>query len=207
MTRTSSNSPHDRYASAAAFAVSVAIFATSCGPQASGEFTFGTPLEFQECFETLDPMEPSFFASRNRIDSVGIFAQSRPDVQADADIVHIEVYRSPDDVRSIKGQTLAISGPKEPDPQVRAALAVNASCPDLGNSFELRGDVTFDEISTESGDTVRGQLTNGTVVVVSDDEPTRTVVEDVSGSWDFTVDLGAPYRNYPTFDDEYRRSP
>jgi hypothetical protein len=180
---------------------------TSCGPQGEGEFTFGTPLEYQECFEELDPMVPSFFATRDRIDSVGVFAQSRPDVQSDADLVHIEVYRAPDDVSKVEGEPLTLAGPDVPLPQARAALAVNASCPDLGESFELRGTVTFEEIGANSGDLVRGELTDGSVVVVSDDEPTRTVVEDVAGSWDFTVELGAPYRNYPTFDDEYRRSP
>lgn len=180
---------------------------TSCGPQGDGEFTFGTPLEYEECFETLDPMTPTFFASRNRIDSVGVFAQSRPDVQADADLVHIEVYRPPGEVSKVEGQQLTISGPEESNPNVRAALAVNASCPELGESFELRGTVVFERISAENGDMVRGELTDGSVVVVSDDEPTRTVVEDVSGNWDFVVEIGAPYRNYPTFDDEYRRSP
>ncbi|MGM0558286.1 MAG: hypothetical protein ACQEVA_18020 [Myxococcota bacterium] len=196
-----------RHVLGVALAMCCVSLTTSCGPQGEGEFTFGTPLEYQECFEKVDPIMPTFYAARDRIDSVGVFIQTRPDVQADADLVHIEVYRAPDDISKVEGEALTLAGPNDPLPQARAALAVNASCPDLGESFELRGTVTFDEIGANAGDAVRGELTDGTVVVVSDDEPTRTVAEDVAGAWDFTVEVGAPYRNYPTFDDEYRRSP
>ena len=183
-----------------------ALVVTGCAEPDEGEFRFEGVLEHRDCIESASPLDPSFFAARDRRDSVGVFAQSRPDVQSDADIVHIEVYDAAA-VENRLGQPIELGTSLDDDPVVRGAVSFAESCPKLDDSFELRGQVVFDEIDTRRGQQVRGELQNASLVSVDSDEQTTVVADDVSGFWDFTVRVGAPYREYPTFEDEYPRSP
>lgn len=154
------------------------------------------------CLDAAFPFDPSFFAARERIDSVGVFLQSRARLGQDADIVYFEVLE-PDEVR---GEESAVSfgGPPSASTPIRAEIDLGESCPKLNASLRLQGSVQFDALGTESGDRVAGELLEGTLV---DSRSGETVAGSVTGRWDFVVETTAPHRTYPTYDDEYQVDP
>lgn len=187
----------------AAIAWLVVIAAGCGGATDSGRFDVDEVRAHESCLDAMFPFEPEFFAARERIDSIGLFMQSKTRPTQDADLVYIEVY----DVEAATagefgGETL--SHPHEEAPTARAEIDIQESCPNLGSSFALEGTLSFDQFETGRGGRISGELTDGSIVDARDGRP---VADGLVGEWDFAVQITAPHRSYPTYGDEYPTDP
>jgi len=155
------------------------------------------------CLDATFPLDPTFFAARDRIDSVGIFMQSRARPGQDADILYLEVLK-PNEVREQTGTPIAFGGPPSASTPIRAEVDMGETCPRLNASLRLQGSVQFDTLGTDSGERVAGALLEGTVV---DNRSGEIVAGEVTGRWEFVVETEAPHQFHPTYDDEYPVDP
>jgi hypothetical protein len=192
----------------------VALLAVGC-VESSGEAQFEASgfRKFDSCLQSLFPLEPTFLATKDRIDSVGIFLQTEPAIGPGGDIVYLEVFDT-ERVTDSPETTLSFAYPPSLDPPARAKLAPWESCPDTNVSLGVEGTIRFDEFGTDSGDRMVGELVDGRIVDArtcsvdrADERTCEVVAESFSGSWDFDVEVTAPHRTYPTFEDEYRVEP
>lgn len=193
---------------AGAWVILACVYALGCGGPAPDEGRFDVS-EIRvddhrgQCLENAFPLDPSFYAARERIDSVGIFLQSEVDLGQDADVVYFEIFQ-PDRLRDTSETPVAFGGPLETTTTVRAEIELGETCPRLNASFRVQGQLRFSSLSTESGDRVAGELLEGAVI---DNRSGETVAESANGRWDFAVGAGAGSEAYPTHDDEYRVDP
>ena len=195
--------PH-RLLPAVVLAALLAAGGLGCGDSPdAGRFEIGEIRAHDKCLQAASPLKPTFFAARERRDSVGLFMQTKARVESDADVVWIEVLkpaqakRNPDKVYSFEYP------PAEKTP-VRAELLVEETCPDLNVSLAIRGRARFDKLNLEAGEKVVGELLEGAVV---DARTGEVVAGSISGRWNFDVEITAPHRDYPTYGDDYPRNP
>ena len=197
------------YATAAAVLVAAAAITTGCvGREGEGRFEVSGIRKYNDCLERTFPLVPEFMSTGERIDSVGIFLQTKAQLSPAGDLVYIEVFEDVD----VGGDTaesftfdnrpaLEPNFPPEPTPPVRIKVAPWESCPDSTISLAVEGTVRFDSFGVDSSDRMVGELTEGTIVDATSGE---VVAESLTGFWDFAVQVAAPYRAYPNVRDEYK---
>jgi hypothetical protein len=177
----------------------VAALATACVPvNDEGRFDLENVQRHEECLQEVFPFEPTFLAAHNSLDSVGLLMQSQARLTQSADYVYIEIFE-PGQVAAGSPTTFTFGYPTDAETPARAEVALRESCPQLNVSLAIRGKVTLERLDTDSGGRVIGQLTEGTVI---DARSGEVVAGSITGSWDFTSKVTAPWRNYPTYDDE-----
>ena len=172
---------------------------TGCVPvNDEGRFDIDDVQQHQECLREVFPFEPSFLATHKSLDSVGLLMQSQTRLTQSADYVYIEVFE-PGPITPDSPKTFTFGYPTDANTPVRAEVALRETCPELNVSLAVRGRLTLERLETDSGGSVVGQLTEGTVI---DARSGQVIAGDITGSWDFTSKVTAPWRNFPTFDDE-----
>jgi len=160
--------------------------------------------ELGECLEDAFPLNPTFYAARERIDSVGLFVQTRARIGSDADLVYIEMFE-PGRVRDGSKTAFSFGGSPSGSTSVRAEVHLGETCPRQNAALRIEGRAQFDSLRVDPGDRVVGELMEGTLL---DGQTGETVAGTIEGRWDFAVQTGSPYSAYPTFDDdEYRIDP
>lgn len=87
---------------------------------------------------------------------------------------------------------LGVPLPVGPEESVRAALGLFERCAGSDQSFELRGTVTFEAFGTSKGDRVAGSLDE----LLVRDARTGALLGRLTGTFDFTVRRGPPYRRF-----------
>jgi hypothetical protein len=186
-----------------AFALAGVLWAGCIGPSGDGRIEVNDLRAHEQCFDQAFPLEPSFFAARERIDSVGLFLQNRAGPEQDADGIYLEVY----DVQSARtnpAADLSIDYPVTRRSPVRGEVTVASACPSLNASFVIRGQVRFDALSAQKGEGVQGELVSGEVI---DARSGDVVAGDITGIWSFQVRTGSPWQFYPSPRDDYPTSP
>ncbi|MFB6372353.1 MAG: hypothetical protein ABEN55_04440, partial [Bradymonadaceae bacterium] len=159
--------------------------------------------KFGDCLQRTFPLEPTFMATQERIDSVGIFLQTKARIGPAGDIVYFEVFDN-EEFADNPGKTVTFEYPPESSPAIRAKLAPWESCPDTNASLAIEGTVRFDQFGTDSDDRMIGELVEGKIVDARTDE---VVAESLTGTWDFDVEVSAPNRTWPNDRDEYQSDP
>jgi hypothetical protein len=190
---------------------SAALALSGCSTEDDAEFVISDAQRHQDCFSAASPLRPEMFSSRESLDSVGVFMQTDYRLPSTSDLVYLEVYQ-PDLVRSQLGEPVELADPLElfrddfefdEPPVVRGELFFAETCPELKETFGLRGSVVFTELGTDDEDFVEGELIDGEIISLRDE----VVVGQISGTWRFVVDQGRPLQYYPTFRDEAPRGP
>lgn len=154
-----------------------------------------TSDRIRECFEEAFPLEPTYFAVRERIEgSVGIFMQTKTRVSPDGNLVFFEIY-----TEDRVGPSIEFDYPSTTASPARSNVAMYEACPRLDASLAVEGTIRFDEFGTESGDRIIGELTEGTIIDAKADEP----IGEISGSWDFGVEIGYPHQLFANDRDEF----
>lgn len=188
------------------------LASAGCAADEDAEFTIGSIERYEECLSAASPIRPHMLASRDRVDTIGLFMQTDFRLPSTSDLVYLEVYQ-PKLVRSRFGEPFELADPlelAEPDfefdepPIVRGVIAFSDTCPELNETFGLRGTVIFDQLGAQNGDIVEGELVDGVIVSTRDE---NIVARDVTGSWQFTVKPAGPYQTFPTFREEIPRGP
>lgn len=169
-------------------AIAATCLTTGCAkPDDSASFEVAnleTSDRIRDCFEKAFPLEPSYFAVRERIEgSVGIFMQTKTRVSPAGNMVFFEIY-----TEDRAGRTIEFDYPSDTSSPARSNVAMYEACPRLDASLAVEGTIRFDEFGTESGDRIVGELTEGTIIDAKADEQ----IGEISGSWDFGVELGYP---------------
>lgn len=195
-----------------ALALMASLTTLACGDaDREARFDVDGIQKFGPCIRSAFPMEPTFLATKKRIDSVGIFLQTQTALGPEGDLVYFEVYDH-DRIADNPGRDVPFEYPPRTAPPVRGKLATWGSCPDTNVSLAIEGTIRFDEFGTESTDRMVGELVDGTIVdartcEVDEGDDCEVVAERITGSWNFPVEVTAPHRSYPTFEDEYRVEP
>lgn len=135
------------------------------------------------------PFDPIFFAARERADSMGLFFQSRGGNFQFVDLLHFEVF---DHEEVSAGSTLTVHPITARDSEAVGGLELGESCPDLADSLGVEGTLTFDSFSRDVDGLISGTI-EGQVVSLKDDD---VVAGSLSGTFDFTVQLGQPYEEF-----------
>lgn len=178
------------------------LWAGCLGPSGEGRIEISDLREHEGCFEKAFPLEPSFFAARDRIDSIGLFLQNRAGPEQDADGLYLEVYDL-EAARTKPAPDLSIEYPVTGQTPVRGEVTVASACPSLNASFAIRGQVQFDALSAQKGERVQGELSGEVIDARSGD----VVAGDITGIWSFEVRTGSPWQFYPSPRDDYPTSP
>lgn len=186
-------------------AIVLTLLAGCGGAPDTGRFEISDVRDHKakRCLNRAFPLEPSFFAARRRIDSIGLFMQSRTGVDQDADLVYIEVFE-PGEVRRNTGREISFGFPATADTPALAEVDVRETCRNLNVSLAIQGNLTFSQLGLESGERVEGRLTSGSIV---DARTGETVAGSITGRWDFAVRVTSPYRSYPTYREGYPTGP
>ncbi len=150
------------------------------------------PSEMAECFEEAFPLEPSFFAARESLETVGLLMQTKTRLGPDGDLVHVELF-GPDEIDEQLGESIAVEHPSDTSSPARASVAMYQTCPRLDASLAVEGTIRFEEFGKDPGDRIVGELTDATIVDTRREQP----VASMSGSWAFTVEGAPPHRLYP----------
>ena len=98
------------------------------------------------------------------------------------------------DIRRLRGElgtTLAV-GPEE---NIRAALALFATCPETNENFELRGGVTFLSFGKQPGDRIAGCV-DGLEIRDGRGEAPGEVLGYLQAHFDFSYSRGTPYQRF-----------
>jgi hypothetical protein len=172
-----------------------------CTPEDEAEFVLSGFERHEDCLERASPIEPQKFSLRERVGTVGVFMQTDFRLPSVSDTVYVEVYQ-PEVVSEQLGQPIELGDPMElvegderfdELPVARASLFVAETCPEILETFALRGAVVFDELDTDKGGLISGSLDAEALSVRSGE----VVIDEVTGSWQFTVRVRRPYRHYP----------
>lgn len=142
-----------------------------------------------ECAAERFPMAPELLALRPRVDKLGIFLQSAPDIQARHDVLYIELS-DPDD--ELVGRDLLLD-PDNPEADARARLAFFSSCFPAQDSYDVRGTLRFELLDREAAGVVAGELTDA---VALDARSGEVVIDGLRASWSFLVRRGPPYEDF-----------
>lgn len=154
-----------------------------------------TSDRIRKCFEEAFPLEPTYFAVRERIgDSVGIFMQTKTRANPAGNMVFFEIY-----TEDRTGRSIEFDYPSDTSSPARSNVAMYEACPRLDASLAVEGTIRFDEFGTESGDRIVGELTEGTIIDAKADKP----IGQISGSWDFGVEIGYPHQLFANDRDEF----
>ncbi len=180
-------------------ASAAACLTTGCAePDDSARFqvaNLDTSDRIRECFEEAFPLEPTYFAVRERIDgSVGIFMQTQTRVSPAGNMIFFEIY-----TQDRTGRSIEFDYPSDTSSPARSNVAMYEACPRLDASLAVEGTIRFDEFGTESGDRIVGELTEGTIIDAKADEP----IGQISGSWDFGVEIGYPHQLFANDRDQF----
>jgi hypothetical protein len=179
--------------------VAVAGLTTGCAkPKDSARFQVAeldTSDRIRECFEKAFPLEPTYFAVRERIDgSVGIFMQTKTRAGPAGNMMFFEIY-----TEDRTGSPIEFQYPSDTSSPARSNVAMYEACPRLDASLAVEGTIEFDSFGTESGDRIVGELSGGTIIDAKRDEP----IGQITGTWDFGVELGYPHRLFANDRDEF----
>ncbi|RDV38941.1 hypothetical protein DV096_09120 [Bradymonadaceae bacterium TMQ3] len=142
-----------------------------------------------DCAAAQFPMEPELLALRPRVEKLGLFLQSAPDIQARHDVLYIELSNPEDD---LIGRDLLID-PGNPEADARARLAFFSSCFPAQESYDVRGTLRFDLLERETSGVVAGELTDALAL---DARSGEVVIEGLRASWSFLVRRGPPYEDF-----------
>jgi hypothetical protein len=176
--------------------------ATGCAePDDSARFqvsNLDTSDRIRKCFEEAFPVEPSYFAVRERIEgSVGIFMQTKTRAHPAGNMVFFEIY-----TEDRTGQPIEFDYPSDTSSPARSNVAMYEACPQLDASLAVEGTIQFDQFGIESGDRIVGELTEGTIIDAKADKP----IGEISGSWDFGVEFGYPHQLFANDRDEFPKN-
>ncbi|QDG49648.1 hypothetical protein FIV42_02495 [Persicimonas caeni] len=182
-----------------------------CAASDDAEFTIGSVERYEECLTTASPIRPKMLAARERVNTIGVFMQTDHRLPSVSDLVYLEVYQ-PKLVRSRLGEPFELADPLELEddeefdepPVIRGVIAFSETCPELKETFALRGTVVFNQLGAENGAIVQGELVDGVIVSTRDE---NVVARDVTGSWEFTVDTRRPNQYFPSYREEIPRGP
>jgi hypothetical protein len=155
-------------------------------PPAGVESCSGAPEDPPAVCEHFD-LHPNFFTLETAADDAVLRMQYGGEDFAREDGLQLHVR----DVRGLPGrlgEPLAV-GPEEP---VRAALDLFERCPEVTESRELRGTVTFDSFGLHKGDRVVGTIDE----LIVRDARSGALRGRLHGDFDFTVRRGPPYRRF-----------
>jgi len=195
---------HASLVSFPSLALVVVLTAVGCADNGGeGRFDVDGLRKFRDCLSNAFPLEPTFMATRERVDSTGMYLQNRARVGPDGDLVYLEVFDHAS-LADNPGQTVSIDYPPGSSPSARGEVATWESCPDTNVSLAVDGTVRFDAFGTDAGDRMTGEITEGRILDARTDE---VVAESFTGSWDFEVEIAAPHRTYPNLSDDYERDP
>jgi hypothetical protein len=169
--------------------VILAPWAWGCGEPGTGRFQVSDVQKHDECIGRMFPFEPVFFAARERVDSMGLFFQSRGGNFQSVDVIHFEVFGS----NGIEpGTQLTLDPLAARESEAVGSLELGESCPDLADSLAITGTLTLDSFSRDVDGLISGSV-DGEVVSLLDDD---IVAGSLTGQFDFTVQLGQPYEEF-----------
>lgn len=193
-------------------ALLVGVLVAGCGAESDAEFRISGIQQFDECLSKASPIQPEMMASRQRVNTIGVFLQTTYPLPSAADTVYFEIYQ-PELIRQNLGQPFELADPIElfvgeeefdEPPVLRGQILFGETCPEVTETFALRGTVVFEELSAEDGQFVTGELIDGQIVSTRDES---VVADQIEGSWQFEVQQGRPNDYYPTYRDEIPRGP
>ncbi|MFP4597416.1 MAG: hypothetical protein ACLFVJ_04140 [Persicimonas sp.] len=196
----------------ASVAAAALVVLAGCAAQDEGEFTLSGFEQHEACFSEASPLRPEMFTASDNIDAVSVSMQTDFRLPSTSDLVQIVVYQ-PEQVRERLGEPIELADPLElvrddeefdQPPVVRAELGFGESCPEILETFGLRGTIVFDELDADRGGHVSGQLVGAEAVSLRQE---RVIIGQVDGSWAFDVRSQTPYNRFPNYDDEPTRGP
>jgi|GEM_PF-3301997 len=179
-----------------------AALAGGCVSPSDAQFTLASIAQHQDCLENASPLQASSSFARVAPGGVGLFFQTDSRQASAGDAIYLHVYQT-EQIRAHPGQSFALADPRElqggehtfdAPPVVRGAAYFADSCPEVPESFGVIGTVIFSEFGTEKGDRMRGELRDAQIISLRDDS---VVVGELSGTWDFTVNLNRPRQYFP----------
>ncbi len=186
--------------------VAALLVSVACAePDALARFRADGIQTFQSCLDRFFPLKATFATGRDRIDSTGFFWATDTTVTSDTDLVYLEVFDRQAATNSAGSPVSFSYRPDTATQPMRMELHPEQSCPDLNISLVVEGSVEFSTFGRDIGDTVTGELVEGTIL---DARTGDTVATSITGDWDFDIQSGSPSVFYPTYDGEdYRRNP
>jgi hypothetical protein len=169
------------------------LTAAACAPDDYGyaRFTVDEVTDYEACMSEAFPLEASFFAARNRANSLGLFLQTRGGHNANHDLVYLEIHQ-PAYVRARLGEPVPLSSPTDVDPVVVARLLLLDSCPDLLESLFVTGTVVFEALSPNGDRRIEGHFSGAQLV----SSRTSEVIASIEGSWAYDVLRGPPHEEF-----------
>lgn len=185
-----------------AFALLGVTMLGACVAPNDAEFTISGIEEHQKCLENASPLQSSSSFARVEPKGVGLFFQTDPRRASAGDSIYLHVYQ-PERVRAQLGEPFELADPRElrdgdhtfdTPPVVRGVALFADSCPDIPESFGVLGTVIFKELGETNDTHVIGELTGGQIISLRDK---KIVARELSGEWDFKVNLKRPGQYFP----------
>ncbi len=188
-------------------AAAALVVLAGCAAEDEGEFTLSGFAQHEACLSEASPLQPEMFSASDSIDAVSVSMQTDFRLPSTSDLVRIVVYQ-PEQVRERLGEPIELADPLElvqndeefdQPPVVRAELGFGESCPEILETFGLRGTIVFDELDAGRGGHVSGQLVGAEAVSLRQEQ---VIIGQIDGSWAFDVRSHTPYKRFPDYDDE-----
>lgn len=177
----------------AAFLGALALALAACAdPAEYALFEADDVADLPECMAQEFPFEADFFAARHRTDNLGIFLQTTPDVRSRFDVVYFEIY-DPNSIVIDEPVAVEVGGTDDQNITVRGKLSFFSSCPYIGQSFDLEGNIIFEALDYGENGLIAGRFEDGRAL---DARTGEVVIEELTGSWRFLVRQGPPYEDF-----------
>lgn len=172
------------------FVAITALLGSGCSDSGFGRFD-GNVVAGPDCVSDFMPFDTVFQTAQPKQNSLMLFFQSDGGTPAGKDFIHLAALE-PDELEL--GTTYSLDLPLSEDAAWVGQVSLAERCPEEPLSLYLLGDIRLDDYDTTNGSRVAGSFENGTIYEAENDTP---FVEDVSGSWDFTLTTGPPYEPFP----------
>ncbi len=168
--------------------IALAVTASACAEDSSGEFDVSDVQKHADCLGEVFPFEPDFLTARERQGSVGLFMQSQGGNFQGVDSIYFEVFNAS------AGSTLDFTQPGSTlEAQALGEFEPGASCPDLVESMYFTGQIQFDEFNPEQDGTISGELVGASIMSGRDDS---VIAGSVTGTFEIFVRRGPPYEEF-----------
>lgn len=170
--------------------VLLATLSGACSDTGFGRFE-GNVVGGPSCMSDFMPFESAFQTAQDRPDSIVLFFQSDGGTPAGKDFIQFTIL-SPSDLEL--GTAYSLEDPLSPESSFVGQISLTDSCPDDALALYLTGEFTLNQYKPTNGSAVTGTFADGAAI---DADTGEVVIEEMSGSWDFTLNTGPPYEAFP----------